>query len=165
MHARQRKKEERRRVDGFTRVKSPRPHRDPEWSLVSVIQPLRARSHARSRWVRGTALVVDRWLDGSLLLFPIAAKYLERTTAGGSSRILLTRPALLSFLSLLLGEPWESRALGEKVLRLTRANASNGEVESRGGISNAHRRPPVCVHVSVCRSKTLFFVRRSPNSV
>lgn len=30
-------------------------------------------------WIPGTATVVDRWLDGSLL-FPIAAKHLARTT-------------------------------------------------------------------------------------
>ena len=124
-----------------------------------------------------TATVVDRWLDGSLL-FPIAAKYLERpgrrSRRSGVDRsrfadlacILLTQtlsPSLLLF-SLFLANPSFSLPLSRLgslrarrfTLRAPRARSVRKFYDSlvrtprsprsnlAEGISNAHRRPPVC---------------------
>lgn len=76
-----------------------------------------------------------------LLPFPLAARILESTP------LHFTRTA---------------RPLGEKVLRLTRANASKSEVESRGG--NLERSSPTpCVSFSAtnCRDAA-FLISFSP---
>lgn len=127
-----------------------------------------------------TATVVDRWLDGSLL-FPIAAKYLERlgrrSRRSGVDRsrfadlacILLTQtlsPSLLLFSSFLawFANPSFSLSLSRLgslracrfTLRAPRARSVRKFYDSlvrtprsprsnrAEGISNAHRRPPVC---------------------